>query len=271
MDMSNRDPANMTFLPFEKNHNAHAFDDYLRRHWTDSFIYSGIYVIVVFGCQFLMKNRERFELRPYLAIWSGLLAVFSIMGTIRTVPELIWAVKYNGFEYSCCSGSYLEHGKVSSFWGCLFALSKVAELGDTLFMVLRKQQLIFLHWYHHITVLIYVWYSYPDHIGTARYFMVMNFTVHSVMYSYYTLRALKYNLPKWISMLITSLQLVQMFSAITVTVISYNALSSGRECATNYSNIGWSMIMYFSYLVLFARFFYMSYIKKGSVIHEKKT
>ncbi|XP_045187613.2 elongation of very long chain fatty acids protein 6-like [Mercenaria mercenaria] len=270
MDMSNRDPANMTFLPFEKNHDAHAFDDYLRRHWTDSFIYSGIYVIVVFGGQVVMKHRERFELRSSLAVWSGLLAAFSIMGTIRMVPELIWAVKYKGFEYSYCNGSFLEHGKVSSFWGCVFALSKVVELGDTVFIVLRKQQLIFLHWYHHITVLIYVWYSYPDHIGTARYFMVMNYTVHSVMYSYYTLRVLKYRLPKWISMLITSLQLVQMFSAITVTITSYNALSSGRECATNYKNIGWSLLMYFSYLVLFARFFYMNYIRKSPVVHEKK-
>ena len=36
--------------------------------------------------------------------------------------------------------------KVSSFWSWLFTLSKIPELGDTLFIVLRKQQLIFLHW-----------------------------------------------------------------------------------------------------------------------------
>ena len=50
--------------------------------------------------------------------------------------------------------------------------SKLPELGDTLFIVLRKQQLIFLHWYHHITVFIYVWYSYAGHTAPGRWFMV---------------------------------------------------------------------------------------------------
>jgi hypothetical protein len=42
----------------------------------------------------------------------------------------------------------------------IFCISKVPELIDTLFIVLRKQKLIFLHWFHHATVLIYSWYRY---------------------------------------------------------------------------------------------------------------
>ncbi|KHJ89725.1 GNS1/SUR4 family protein [Oesophagostomum dentatum] len=47
----------------------------------------------------------------------------------------------------------------ASFWACMFAFSKIAELGDTLFLALRKRPVIFLHWYHHAVVLIYVWHS----------------------------------------------------------------------------------------------------------------
>ena len=69
---------------------------------------------------------------------------------------------------------------------------QVPELGDTIFIVLRKQKLIFLHWYHHITVLIYCWYSFSQYTAPARWFVVMNFIVHSIMYTYYAFRALRY-------------------------------------------------------------------------------
>lgn len=272
MALLDKDPINTTyFFAFEKYHDERAFDDYMHQHWSDSIVYSAVYLIVVFGCQLYMNNRQRFELRPYLAFWSGVLAIFSIIGSIRTVPELVWSLRTHGFEYSCCNSSYMGQGKVTSFWTYLFVLSKVLELGDTVFIVLRKQPLIFLHWYHHITVLMYVWYSYAERIASGRWFMVMNYTVHSLMYSYYALRAMKYQFPKWVNMFITSLQLIQMMGGIIVNVTAYYALKDGRECQLSYKNIQYCLIMYFSYLVLFAQFFYTTYIvKRPAVTHKKK-
>lgn len=47
---------------------------------------------------------------------------------------------------------------VAAFWTTMFSFSKAIELVDTAFVVLRKRPLIFLHYYHHATVLVYVWY-----------------------------------------------------------------------------------------------------------------
>ena len=55
---------------------------------------------------------------------------------------------------------------------------QIPELGDTVFVVLRKKPLIFLHWYHHVTVLLYCWHSYYEQTTYGLYFICMNYTVH---------------------------------------------------------------------------------------------
>jgi hypothetical protein len=52
------------------------------------------------------------------------------------------------------------------------SLPQIPELGDTVFVVLRKKPLIFLHWYHHVTVLLYCWHSYASRSSAGLYFVV---------------------------------------------------------------------------------------------------
>lgn len=168
--------------------------------------------------------------------------------------------------------SFIEQDRVSGFWTWLFVLSKLPELGDTVFIVLRKQPLIFLHWYHHITVLIYSWFSYTEYTASARWFIVMNYFVHSVMYSYYALKALRFNPPRAISMLITGLQLTQMIIGCAINIWAHSYLKTAGHSACNISdlNVKLSIAMYFSYFVLFARFFYKAYLSSDAKFGKKK-
>lgn len=240
----------------------------MTQHWADSFIYSIVYLMIIFGGKYVMSKRRRYDLRPYLALWSGLLAIFSILGTMRTLPEFISAIRNHGLQYSICDPSYFEG--VTSIWCFLFTVSKLLELGDTVFIVLRKQPLIFLHWFHHITVLIYVWYSYPQKIAIGRWFMTMNYVVHSIMYSYYTLKAMRFRIPKGISMVITFLQLGQMIAGLLVNIWSYQIKQNGTYCGQSYTNIRYAVAMYCSYFVLFAHFFYTTYIMEKPKEHVKE-
>lgn len=164
------------------------------------------------------------------------------------------------------SSSFIEHDRVSGFWTWLFVLSKLPELGDTVFIVLRKQPLIFLHWYHHITVLMYSWFSYTEYTASARWFIVMNYCVHSVMYSYYALRALNFKPPRSIAMVITTLQLTQMVVGCAINIWAHGFLQTAGKGSCNISemNIKLSIAMYFSYFVLFARFFYKTYLSTNA-------
>lgn len=140
----------------------------MNHNWHVSVYFAALYIILlVFGLKW-MQNRESFNLRLCLAAWSGMLCLFSLMGSVAVWPETIRVASRDGFIATYCDNSYVRDNKVV-YWYTVFILSKVAELVDTVFIVLRKQRLITLHWVHHVLTLIFSFYTYGDEVSTARW------------------------------------------------------------------------------------------------------
>lgn len=84
----------------------------------------------------------------------------------------------------------------------------------------------------------------------------------------------RYNPPRQIAMVITSLQLLQMIIGCAVNLWARQLLQNQAECHITPFNIKLSIAMYFSYFVLFARFFYKAYMsgeKKSKTRHQPVT
>ncbi|NWU99841.1 ELOV6 protein, partial [Upupa epops] len=225
-----------------------------------SFLFSALYAAFIFGGRHLMNKRAKFELRKPLVLWSLSLAVFSIFGAVRTGAYMLYILMTKGLKQSVCDqGFYI--GPVSKFWAYAFVLSKAPELGDTIFIILRKQKLIFLHWYHHITVLLYSWYSYKDMVAGGGWFMTMNYGVHAVMYSYYALRAAGFRVSRKFAMFITLSQITQMLIGCVINYLVFSWMHHS-QCHSHVQNVIWSSLMYLSYFVLFCHFFFEAYIGK---------
>ena len=158
-------------------------------------------------------------------------------------------------------------------WVSFFIFSKIPELVDTVFLVLQKKPVIFLHWFHHVTVLLYCWHAYTVPTGAARstapglWFATINYCVHSVMYFYYflsisggTLRSIA----RPIAPFITAVQLLQMVLGSTLigAAAYYHTVDDGA-CAVHPSNYRLGLAMYLSYFVLFGVLFYNLYLKPG--------
>ncbi|PAV82576.1 hypothetical protein WR25_26693 isoform B [Diploscapter pachys] len=156
------------------------------------------YVILINVLQKFMENRKPYSMRKILFLWNAFLAVFSMIGTWRCGIEFVHMMTTRPFVNSLCH-SVDPHGP-AALWSCLFALSKIAEFGDTFFLILRKRPVIFLHWYHHAVVLILTWHSAVELTAAGRYFILMNYFVHSIMYTYYMITSVGYRLPKIVSM-----------------------------------------------------------------------
>ena len=178
----------------------------------------------------------------------------------------------NPFEETVCKIPTESWGNgPTGLWVMLFIFSKVPELMDTVFIVLRKKPLIFLHWYHHVSVLLFCWSAYSTVAGSGLYFVAMNYTVHAMMYGYYCLQALKMCPKSFPAHLITISQITQMFVGTGVCVSGWYFKLSGATCANDFSNLTAGAIMYGSYLYLFVEFALKRYIpSKGSKKLEKR-
>lgn len=145
-----------------------------------------------------------------------------------------------------------------------FYISKYFELFDTVLLVLRKKPVIFLHWYHHVTVLLYCAHAWSSPAPGGVWFSTVNLTVHTVMYTYYFFASIK--LHRYIApyaWLITVLQILQMIMGTFVAVYTSYHYIYGEGCDTTTVHSQLTLIMYFSYLVLFTNFFVQRYIFKN--------
>ena len=265
-------PADYPWLynfEFEKNFDHVATIGWFQKYWTIAFLFSAIYLVLIFVGQRLMQNFPRFELYWPLTTWSLLLAIYSWHCVVLSWGEFLYIVRNYGWHATVCDPVCFT--SISGFWAWTFTLSKLVELGDTAFIVLRKQKLIFLHWYHHVTVLLYAWFSYGQCVAPGRYFVFVNCNVHAVMYTYYTAKASKlFRIPRAINIFITSFQTTQMFVGIVVNFYALHALNSGVNCSANYDNIKVAFAMYLSYFILFLHFFYKTYFVKKTDTVDKK-
>ncbi|KAI1289950.1 Elongation of very long chain fatty acids protein 6 [Halotydeus destructor] len=253
----------------EKNFDATHHQEWFKRNLLIPVILSAIYVTLVFSGRNLMKSRAAFNLRSPLTIWSFSLAIYSLIVSLRVIPRLADGVRRNGFQGSVCL-LHVTDDKLAEFWIWTFSISKAFELIDTAFIVLRKQKLIFLHWYHHFVTLIYCWFSFSTMSAMFIWFMAMNAFVHTVMYTYYGLRALRIRVPSYVNIIITSVQILQMIVGSCICVLAVVTKTSGRRCDNHWTSVIAGTAMYFSYLYLFGKFFVDTYLLKPSSTHELK-
>lgn len=81
----------------------------------------------------------------------------SIVGTLRMGEEAIKLLQHGTVYEAICFASLPK--SAFGWWSEAFMWSKAVELGDTFFLILRKRPVIFLHWYHHVSVLLFTWHA----------------------------------------------------------------------------------------------------------------
>lgn len=266
------------YSDFEKNYDPNPIIDLMERNnYIIPITCVTLYLLFCYFGKSIMGDRKPFGLVNTLASWNLFLSLFSTYGAIRTVPHLLHRLTIVTFEEAVCERPFTAYGTgACGFAVMLFILSKIPELVDTIFIVLRKKPLIFLHWYHHVTVLLYCWNAYVTSSAAGIWFVAMNYSVHAVMYFYYFLQAAKL-MPKWFpSWIITIMQISQMMVGTGIVCACFyfhfygGAIYKVGECNNEPSNLVAGGIIYASYLYLFCEFAVKRFILQSDKGADKK-
>jgi elongation of very long chain fatty acids protein 6 len=256
---------------------CHSIRQFSISHYWVPLAAAGLYILLLLSVP--QAFRPHFKLRNTFALWNFLMSAFSICGFSVALPYTVRGFRDHGLHYMVCSDQLMFGNDIpSSGAACYrsiglfmtaFMLSKIPELFDTVFLVLQGKPVLFLHWFHHLTVMLCSWYAYATATPTAVTFATVNYGVHSLMYFYfgvsqYTKAMNHFRRP------ITFLQLWQMVMGLFFTsVAGYYHFYDG-SCTKVYPTtyyFEWNSAMYGSYLILFAKLYYENYILKARKRH----
>jgi len=221
----------------------------------------------------LMVYATREKIRPHsfggvvdasFAVWNLGLSLFSCWGFWNMIWALGEATSERGLHFTICTDSssflaFLGEGRQAMLALCLFCLSKIPELGDTVFLILKRKPVRFLQWYHHATVMLFCWLALSTEYMPGLWFAATNYFVHSVMYMYFCLMTFKLKplqkVLKRIAPFITIIQITQMVWGLIVNGIAVGTYFSTGNCQIKAVTVYAAVVMYASYFWLFSQLF----------------
>ncbi|XP_067132505.1 putative fatty acid elongase 4 [Centruroides vittatus] len=221
---------------FEKTITPNFVRYFFGNYWHYSIYMCIIYLMTIKILQHHMKGRPPYNLKVAFTIWNGLLATYSICSTFRAIPVLYEAFERLTFYEIVCDKSLTENSPVITFSTTVFVFSKVWELGDTIFIVLNKRNLMFLHCYHHASMVIFS--------------------------CYFTLKCMEIKIFPIVAMMITVIQIIQMIFGFLITCRIYWLQVNGYTCDSPLEVLKFCLLLSISYVYLFIDLFYKSYVKK---------
>ena len=192
-----------------------------------------------------VRVMPKLELRWTLVLYNLLCVCISIVCTVV------------GFKEFLSQGSVFELVEVSGLLKQIFFLywmSKILELMDTLFMVLKHSlhQMSFLHIFHHSSMVLLADYTYSvSPWKPISVVIFLNSFVHIWMYSYYAVSVVRRVDNSW-KKVITHLQLIQFLIGLIFSIPGY----------LYHGFCFYSVLYTMSMLLLFGNFYYNAFIKK---------
>uniref|UniRef100_A0A1D1Z6J7 very-long-chain 3-oxoacyl-CoA synthase n=1 Tax=Anthurium amnicola TaxID=1678845 RepID=A0A1D1Z6J7_9ARAE len=224
------------------------------------------YYALILGGQSMMKNVPEIKAKALFQLHNFALTAVSLALALLFVEQMFPILYNNGLFYAICNdGAWTQKLELLYY---LNNLVKYWEFLDTMFLVLRKKQLEFLHWYHHSMTAALCFSQLIGRTSVSWVPITLNLIVHVFMYYYYFRAASGARI--WWKKYLTSMQIGQFIADLvfvyfcTYTYFSeryFAWMPNAGSCAGHSYAAVFGCVLLSSYLLLFIQFFKKTYSK----------
>ena len=237
--------------------------DQIASNWTAIAGLLIFYVMIIMIIPKYFRGKRGLNLRHPSILYNTFMCLFSLYGATTLSMQAVHVLSnYTFYDTVCSCGYFFKYPTVIATF--FFSWSKPIELIDTFILVFRAKTPIFLHWYHHVSVVIISMNNYVNPQPTGLWCGTMNYTVHFLMYGYYAIMLTSAKkLVASFSIAITTLQLLQMVFAFVMHCYILGQILKGGTCDATIGSIVMTGFVYLTYGFLFAKYFVDRYRTKS--------
>ena len=198
----------------------------------------------------------RGPLKVFSIVHNAGMSIFSAIMLVKTVTFLAGYPDKSFIVYGSCHDLMDVHGSPLEMLGTYFFWSKAYEFIDTWIVILKGKQPIFLQTFHHVGAVWITWVLTAARADSIYIFIVLNSTIHTIMYFYYFLTCFGYR-PKW-SVLLTSMQIAQFIIGLASSIPYFIGLPC--NVGLHYWAIVANNVYVVALVILFVSFFRNKYL-----------
>lgn len=225
------------------------------------------YLVVIFGGRELMKGHAPYKLKIPFQIHNTILYVGSGLLLALMAESVVPMIWHHGFFYSICSEEAWTDKL--EFYYIINYYFKYIELIDTVFLVLKKKPLAFLHVFHHAATAALCYTQLEGKTAVSWVVISLNLLVHVLMYYYYYATAGGKKI--WWKKYLTTMQITQFIIDIFIVYFAtyqhygyrFNLPHVGDCTGSRFAAFcGCGLLT--SYLFLFIAFYIKTYKSQGA-------
>lgn len=227
----------------------------------------GTYLLVIFGGREIMRSRQPYKLTALFQAHNVILTLGSGLLLLLMLEEIIPLYLKHGFYWSICNPKAFTP-RLVTFYMINYYI-KYVELFDTVFLVLKKKPLQFLHYFHHAATAVLCYTQLNGETSVQWVVITLNLTVHVIMYYYYYATAGGAKI--WWKKYLTTMQITQfIIDLFIVFFATYNhfgqkhRLPAYGDCAGSEGAALFGCALLSSYLFLFILFYRATYKKAAA-------